>query len=92
MYDTVEMHRIKFSGFVEALEKCKGNVWLITDEGDKLNLKSRFCQILGLSKIMEGGVVTDAKIICDDPDDESLLFRFNLYGENVLAREANKDQ
>ena len=53
-----ELHNVSLDSFIEAVEQCKGNVWLITEEGDKLNLKSRFCQILGLAKIIEGGKVT----------------------------------
>jgi hypothetical protein len=79
-----ELHNVSLDSFIEAVEQCKGNVWLITEEGDKLNLKSRFCQILGLAKIIEGGKVTDAKIYCENTDDYSLLFRFNLYGDKVL--------
>lgn len=80
----IELHKINFGKFIEAIDQCKGNVWLVTEEGDKLNLKSKFCQLLGLAKIVEGGMVTEAKIICEDPADDSLLFRFNLYGEKVL--------
>ncbi|MBQ8895254.1 MAG: hypothetical protein IKM32_01890 [Clostridia bacterium] len=88
---SVELHKINFSKFIEALDQCKGNVWLVTAEGDRLNLKSRFCQLLGLAKIVEGGMVTEAKIICDNPDDDSLLFRFNLYGEKVLDENAENE-
>ena len=81
---SVELHKIQFDKFIEALDQCKGNVWLVTDEGDRLNLKSRFCQLLGIAKIVEGGIVNKAKIVCDDPEDDSLLFRFNLYGDKIL--------
>lgn len=87
---SIELHKIHFEKFIEAVEQCKGNVWLVTDEGDRLNLKSRFCQLLGLAKIVEGGMVNEAKIICDDPADDSLLFRFNLYGDKVLEENENK--
>ncbi len=87
---SIELHKIQFEKFIEAVEQCKGNVWLVTDEGDRLNLKSRFCQLLGLAKIVEGGMVNEAKIICDDPADDSLLFRFNLYGDKVLDENENK--
>ncbi len=87
---SIELHKIHFEKFIEAVEQCKGNVWLVTDEGDRLNLKSRFCQLLGLAKIVEGGMVNEARIICDDPADDSLLFRFNLYGDKVLEENENK--
>lgn len=88
---SIELHKIHFAKFIEAIDQCKGNVWLVTDEGDKLNLKSRFCQLLGVAKIVEGGMVNQAKIICDDPADDSLLFRFNLYGDKILD-ENEKEQ
>jgi len=87
---SIELHKIHFEKFIEAVEQCKGNVWLVTNEGDRLNLKSRFCQLLGLAKIVEGGMVNEAKIICDDPADDSLLFRFNLYGDKVLDEKEDK--
>ena len=84
----LELHKVQFEKFLEAVDQCKGEVWLITDEGDKLNLKSRLCQLIGISQIIQGGMVKEAKIVCDNPEDDSLLFRFNLYGDKVL--EENK--
>lgn len=87
---SLELHKIDFKKFIEAIDQCKGNVWLVTEEGDRLNLKSKFCQLLGIAKIVEGGMVNEAKIICDDPADDSLLFRFNLYGDKIL--DENKEE
>lgn len=87
---SIELHKIHFEKFIEAIDQCKGNVWLVTDEGDRLNLKSKFCQLLGIAKIVEGGIVNEARIICDDPEDDSLLFRFNLYGDKILEENDKK--
>ena len=81
---SLELHKVHFEKFLEAVDQCKGNVYLVTDEGDRLNLKSRLCQLIGLSRIIEGGMVNEAKIVCENPEDDSLLFRFNLYGDKVL--------
>lgn len=78
----LELHGIDIKEFVEEIDKCKGNVFLITSDGDKLNLKSKFCQIIGLTNIIQGGNIDEAKIICELQEDESRLFRFNLYGKN----------
>jgi hypothetical protein len=32
-------------------------------------------------KLIECGIVCNAKISCSDPDDEALLFRLNLFGK-----------
>ena len=85
---SVELHKIDFKKFLEAIDQCKGDVFLVTDDGDKLNLKSKLCQLIGLTKIIEGGMISEAKIVCENPEDDTLLFRFNLYGDKVL--EENK--
>lgn len=75
-----DMHNVDVQKFMEALDMCKGNVYLITGEGDRFNLKSKLSQITGLVKLIEGGKLVKASILCDNPDDESLLFRMNLFG------------
>ncbi len=77
----LEMHNIEIKDFIAAIDQCKGDVFLETEEGDVLNLKSKLCQIAGLANILTGAVVAKATIRCSNPDDESLLFRFNLYRE-----------
>ncbi|MGN0564031.1 MAG: hypothetical protein ACI4LH_04745 [Candidatus Heritagella sp.] len=75
----LEMHDIDVPKFLELLESCQGNVWLITREGDRLNLKSKLCQLVGLTRLIEGGKIAEAFIQCENEEDESKLFRFNLY-------------
>lgn len=79
---TFDMHNVDVQKFMAALDQCKGNVYLITEEGDRFNLKSKLSQITGLVKLIEGGKLVKASVLCDDPEDESLLFRMNLFGEN----------
>ncbi len=78
-----DMHNVDVQKFMAALDQCKGNVWLVTDEGDRFNLKSKLSQITGLVKLIEGGKLVKASVICDDPEDESLLFRLNLFGDQA---------
>lgn len=80
-FNELEIHNIDIKEFIAALDQCKGDVFLETDEGDVLNLKSKLCQIAGLANILSGAVIAEATIRCTDPEDESLLFRFNLYHE-----------
>jgi hypothetical protein len=87
---SLELHKIDFQKFMEAVDLCKGNVYLVTDYGDRLNLKSKLCQFIGLARLVEGGMIDKAKIVCDNIEDDSLLFRFNLYGDNILAEEEKK--
>ena len=77
----VELHDVDVPAFLKVLDECKGKVFLVTNEGDKLNLKSKLSQLVGLTKLIEGGKIAEASIVCENPDDESKLFRFNLFGD-----------
>ena len=77
----IELHNIDFDDFIKAIDSCKGDVYLETEEGDVLNLKSKLCQMIGLSTILANTEVEEATIRCSNPDDETMLFRFNLYGK-----------
>lgn len=78
---TLQLHDVNVPEFLKILDECEGNVYLVTREGDHLNLKSKLCQLVGLTQLIEGGKIAEAFIVCENPDDESKLFRFNLYGK-----------
>mgnify|MGYP006999067867 CR=1 FL=1 len=78
---SVDMHDIDLKEFNEVLAACKGDVFMVTPEGDRLNLKSRLCQLIGFTKLIEGGSIAEAKLECSDPEDQRRLFRFNMFGE-----------
>ena len=69
------------------LDSCEGEVYLMTRDGDRLNLKSKLCQLVGLTTLIEGGKIAEAFVMCEKESDESKLFRFNLY----KARNAEDD-
>ncbi len=81
MTTVVSLRNVDASKFLNVLDTCKGNVYLVTREGDHLNLKSKLCQLIGLTQLIEGGRIAEAYILCDNPEDESKLFRFGLFGE-----------
>ena len=82
MNTVISLHNIDVDKFLAVLDTCKGNVYLVTREGDHLNLKSKLCQLIGLTKLIEGGKITAAYVFCDNKEDESKLFRFNIFGDN----------
>ena len=81
MLSAMKLHDIDVADFIKTLDSCKGNVFLETPEGDRLNLKSKLAQFAGLTMLIKGGIIAEAVIRCENPEDESLLFRFNLYRE-----------
>lgn len=83
MSKMIELHDIDVPGFLAVLDKCVGNVYLMTRYGDKLNLRSKLCQLVGLTRLIEGGKIAEAFVTCDNEEDESKLFRFNLYKDET---------
>lgn len=77
----IYIHDLNIDDLIKTVEACAGDVYLETEEGDSLNLKSTFCRILGLAKILEGAKISEAYIRCSELEDESLFFRLNLYRE-----------
>lgn len=81
---TIQLHNVDVPALLKELDACTGNVYLVTREGDHLNLKSKLCQLVGLTQLIEGGKIAEAYLICENQEDETRLFRFNLFGkENV---------
>ncbi len=78
----LSLHNIDVSEFLDVLDTCKGNVYLVTRDGDKLNLMSKLSQMVGLTRLIEGGKITEAYVICDHPEDERRLFRLNMFGDS----------
>lgn len=78
----VQIHDFDFNKLMEFAATTKGEVFLKTTEGDVLNLKSRLTQLLVLSGAIAQGTIEEATVICSDKDEESALFRLNLYGDN----------
>ena len=75
----VDIHDFDIAKLLEFAQTAKGDVYLETPDGDVLNLKSRLTQLLALSGAIDWGKVGEAKVVCKNPDDESELFRMNLY-------------
>ena len=74
------IHNFDFNKLIEFASTAKGEVFLNTPDGDVLNLKSRLTQLLALSNAIDWGHIGEASISCTDPEDETHLFRLNLYG------------
>lgn len=91
------MNDIYTNEFIKALNMCKGKVYLVTEDGDRFNLRSTLSQLAGIFNLIEGGKIVNAKIYCSDLEDESMLFRYNLFGEweeleKILGEEENNEK
>ena len=67
-------------GFFKAVDECKGKVELVTDEGDRLNLKSQLSKIVAYAGTFSGGKIKEMEILTSDPDDMRTLVKFIITG------------
>ena len=66
--------------FFQVVESCEGNVYLVTSEGDYLNLKSQLCKFIAFSEFLTDAKL-DLELKTDEPKDLYKFFKYALEGE-----------
>lgn len=66
--------------FFKVIEKCKGKVELVTDEGDRLNLKSKLTQYVALAKLFSDGIIPKVDLVVYEREDIDRLLEFCING------------
>ena len=71
------LHQLDLNAFNTAVSSCTGDVYMVTPEGDKLNLKSKLCQLIGFQRLLQTDRET-AQLHCTNPDDEQFFSHLAL--------------
>ena len=76
----LKLYNIDVQKLSELLDKAKGNVYLITDDGNKLNLKSKLCQMYGIHTLLEKAkdAPITAEISVENPEDELMFINYTM--------------
>ena len=72
------LRQLDLNAFNTALSSCTGDVYMVTPEGDKLNLKSKLCQLIGFQRLLQTDRIETAQLHCTNPEDEHLFSHFAL--------------
>ncbi len=68
--------------FFQVIDACKGDVLLVTGEGDRLNLKSKLTQYVSLAKVFSSnGEIPEMELIADNEEDMARLIEFMVRGD-----------
>jgi len=59
--------------FFEQINKLKGEVELVTSEGDRLNLKSVLCQYIALTQMFKDAMIDDVELLFSDPSEAQFV-------------------
>ena len=69
--------------FLQAIEKCKHDVWLTSPYGDKYNWKSALSQYIAIAALL-GNHGDELELFCDNRSDEQFFFKFFNENPEVL--------
>lgn len=66
--------------FFKVIDSCKGKVEVVSDEGDRINLKSKLSQYFSMAKLFSDGTINELEIVAYEPDDINKLINFMVRG------------
>lgn len=73
---TFQLTGVDLQRFSKALSACTGGVYLVTSDGDRLNLKSKLCELVGVASLLNGHDLTNAHLECSEPGDAAHFTSF----------------
>ena len=76
----MKLYDIDVVKLIGLLDKAKGNVYLITEDGNTLNLKSKLCQLYGVRALLESAKnsTVSAELSVENPEDESMFINYMM--------------
>ena len=67
--------------FFEVIDSCEGKIELVTGEGDRLNLKSKLCQYVSMTGLLNSSVeIPELELIAYEAADVEKLLSFMING------------
>ena len=66
---------VQVNAFVEAVSRCKGNVFLRSLQGDIFNMKSSLSQYIAMGALL-GEHGDELELFCEKNEDEPIMLEF----------------
>ena len=76
-------NEIEINDFLNAVNRAKHPVYLVSVEGDRYNLKSTLSRYVAIAELIKD-YGTELELFCDDKNDEKYFFGFFLSHPEVL--------
>ncbi len=70
-------------GLFKVLDSCQGRVELVSDEGDRINLKSKLSQMIMTAKLLNTATIKELELIVSDPDDMKKVVNFMMQDASI---------
>lgn len=68
-------------GLFEVINECKGQVELVSPEGDKINLKSKLAQLLAVAGVFSNGYIRELELNVENAEDMNKILEFAMDGQ-----------
>ena len=65
---------------LKTIEKCEGKVELVTEQGDRFNLKSKLSQYAAFAKVLANCTITSIELITSNHADAERLMKLMING------------
>lgn len=62
--------------FFKMIDQCSGKVELVTNEGDRLNLKSKLCQVVALAGVFSCEEIPEMELVASEQEDMMKIVDF----------------
>lgn len=83
----VKMYQIDdLEAFMDLVDHCDGQVYVISKEGDKLNLKSKLTQFVALTKLFQSDYIHEIELETTVDTDARKLIDFMINGKGQLSK------
>jgi hypothetical protein len=66
--------------FFKVIDACEGKIELVTNEGDRLNLKSKLSQYVALANVFSDGTIEEMELVAYEKEDVNRLINFMYSG------------
>ncbi len=76
----MKLYDIDVVKLIGLLDNAKGNVYLVTEDGNTLNLKSKLCQLYGVRALLESAKnsTISAELNVENPEDELMFINYMM--------------
>ena len=69
------------NAFFKMIDECKGTVELVSDEGDRINLKSKLSQYLSMATLLSNAYIEKLDLVAHEKEDIERIIKFMYQGE-----------
>lgn len=75
----MKLYNLKdINGFFDIVNTCKGKVFIVSSEGDRLNLKSTLTQYIAFSNLFSNPDIAELELEVENSDDAKRFLNFMI--------------